>query len=934
MISKRFLVLLSFLCLILNVFSATPSIRGVIKDETYNEPIIGAAVLVDGTTTGTTTDFDGNFELPHLAPGTYNLTVRYISYATLNIKGIVVKQGESTIVNALLKEENIALESVVIVGQMKKNTDVSMIKAQRTGLMVASGVSAQQIAKTQDRDASEVIRRVPGISIIDGKFVMVRGLAQRYNNVWINNGAVPSSEADSRAFSFDIIPSNQLDNMMIIKTPVPELPADFAGGFIKITTKDIPDENTADISVGGSWNDATHFQTFKSSASSSTDFLGFDNGLRQMPGDITSRLTNNDATAVTDATRNGFNNNWNISTYKPIGDLRLSGSISRKFRLQNGNQFGLLAAANYTNSYVTQRNLENNRFALYDVTADESTYSYKYTDNVYSHNVRLGGMFNLTYVISENDKIEFKNIVNQLGTQRYTERSGFQDISSLYIQSKTEYFYTSRTTYNGQFTGTHTRNEHKVDWNVGYAYTNKNQPDRIIINQQEDRENPTHYGEMAIDQNEIQREFSKLNEHIISASGNYNYDMTFNRFKPSLKVGIYGEYRTRSYKQRSFYYRFNSNNLPSDFIYEDVASEIMQPDNFDASKLYVYEETDNRNSYHADNINTAAYVGLNLPFGNFNAYAGVRTEYNLKRITSYTRKNEYTTQLTEYPDFDVFPSLNMTYKITAEHQLRAGYGASVNRPEFREVSSFTYYDFDLFSHVKGNPDLKTTYIQNADVRYEWYPSSSELFSLGVFYKHFTNPIEWSYLDAGGSYTYTFENAQAANSYGIELEIRKNLDFIGLKNFGVNFNGTFIKSLVQFEAGSLETDRPMQGQSPYLINAGLFYQSDKIGLSAAILYNRIGKRIVGVGRVSQTGGINNDLPDTYEMPRNTLDINLGQKFGKGWEVKLNIKDIIGEKVVFKQFLTLEDSDGNIIKREQIARQFTPGRSFFLSLSYKF
>ena len=235
---------------------------------------------------------------------------------------------------------------------------------------------------------------------------------------------------------------------------------------------------------------------------------------------------------------------------------------------------------------------------------------------------------------------------------------------------------------------------------------------------------------------------------------------------------------------------------------------------------------------------------------------------------------------------------------------------------------------------KGNPDLKPAYIHNLDLRYEWYPASGESVSVALFYKHFRHPIEWTFRDGGGSYTYTFENADKARNYGVEVDIRKDLEFIGLRNFMLNLNGSWIKSKVSFDSeNSLEHDRPMQGQSPYLVNAGLFYQTEKAGVMAGVLYNRIGKRIVGIGRsdMSVGGSINNDIPDMYEMPHDALDIVLSKKFGKQVEVKLNAKDVIGQDAVFKQFPRFEDANGQIVEREQTTKRFAPGRSFTLSVS---
>ncbi|CAK7071516.1 MAG: hypothetical protein PARBA_02807 [Parabacteroides sp.] len=913
----------------------TGAIGGTVTDKSNKEPLIGATIEIAGTSTGTVTDIDGNFLVEGLKPGTYRVIIKYISYNTIELDNVEIAKGKKTVLNAEMAEASLALEGVVVVAQVKQNTDLAMLKATKASLLVQSGISSQQITRTQDRDASEVIRRIPGISVIDGKFVMVRGLAQRYNNVWINNSAVPSSEADARAFSFDIIPSSQMDNMVVVKSPAPELPADFSGGFIKINTKDVPDRNGFSISVGGSVNDRTHFRDFMYSPGSGTDFLGFDNGMRKLDGSYTSRLDNDDKAAVDHITRNGFNNNWGIKTKTPLADLRLNASLNRKFDLEDGKRLALIAAVNYTNAYKSQLDMQNNRYSLYDVVKDQADYKNKYTDNVYSNDVRLGGMVNLTFMPDDRNKYEFKNIINQLGQSRYTTRKGILFNSGEYIQDQQEYFYSSRTTYNGQFTGTHNRDNSKLDWSVGYAYANKNQPDRRIINREENGfAGDSHEGEMRIDQNEIKRFFYRLDEHIGSAALNYQRDFNIGNLRPTLKAGAYVEYRSREYNNRAFFYRWNRANIPSGFEYLDVVNEILTPQYFGADKLFAYEDTDNRDSYKGNNILAAGYLGVNIPIDKLTVYAGVRYEYNRMQLTSYTAIKDWKTKQEEYPTNRLFPSLNTSYKFNEQHQLRLAYGMSVNRPEFREMSGSVYYDFDLFSSVMGNPNLKPAYIQNADLRYEYYPTPNEILSVALFYKRFDNPIEWTYIDNGGSYTYTYVNAKSADNYGIEVEIKKNLDFIGLKDFSWNFNGAYINSKVHFNSGSMDKNRPMQGQSPYLINTGIFYQNERYGINASLLYNRIGKRIMEVGNADLTegGSVNNDFPDTYELARNTIDLNFSKKFAKRWEVKVSARNLLGEKVTFIQYPKFYDSNHVLQEREQITKQYKPGRNFFLTLSY--
>ena len=924
--------LFSVIILLLTSLSMSAGIiKGTIKDKHSKDPLIGATVQITNSTFGAIADIDGKFEFPNLKNGIYSLEIKYISYKTIKLSDIKIDNKNNVDLVIDMEPEDLTLGDVTVVAQVKKNTDLALLTSTKNSLLVQSGVSAQQISKTQDKDASEVIRRVPGISIIDDKFVMVRGLSQRYNNVWINNSAVPSSEADSRAFSFDIIPSSQLDNMVIVKSPAPEYPADFTGGFIIINTKDMPSENALSVSLGGTINDQTHFRDFLYNKGSQTDFLGFDNGLRSLQGGINKGMKTFDGRAV-DLMNNGLNNDWTVKKMKPVADLSLNIAYNHKWNAESGRQYGLLATLNYGNSYKTFTDMENSLFGSYDQQHDQSNYLRRSKDNQYNHNVRAGAMLNLTFIpVKNNHRFEFKNIFNQLGKERYTSRKGISAQSDL--EESAEYYYSSRTTYNGQFTGKHTFDKDKFDWNAGYAYANRNLPDRRRY-LRNDAAIPNKPG--LGNGNDISREFTKLDEHILSVNVNYLHDFTFGNFTPSLKAGAYSEYRTRTYNTRLFYYNWNqgSNNLPIDFQYLDIPGELMTSENYGIDKLHLLEEANRTNNYNGNNLLAAGYAGVTLPVGKLNIYAGVRFESNNMELVSNLRDDEISLKSTHYKNNDLFPSVNATYKFNEKHQLRFAYGKSVNRPEFREVSTSVYYDFDLASPVQGNPLLKPAYIQNLDLRYEFYPSAGEVVSVALFYKNFDNPIEWTYTVSGGTdLTYSYANAKSANNFGIELDIRKNLDFIGMRDFSWTFNGALIKSNVNFAKGRLEEDRPMQGQSPYLINTGLFYTNPKINLNVGVLYNRIGKRIIGVGRsVGTTGGDDtNNIPNSYEMPRNAIDISLSKKFGKHWELKASVRDLLAERVYFKQFVKVT-KDGSASQCEQVTKSYKPGRSFGLTISY--
>lgn len=912
------------------ISSMAGTIKGKITDKQSKEPLTGTTVQIVGTSLGAVADVDGNYTLSVKA-GTYALEVRYVGYK--NIRQGSVKVGNSDmILNFEMETDAQALGEVSIVAQKKRNTENALISEQRKSLVVQSGVSAQQISKTQDKDASEVIKRVPGVSIIDEKFVMVRGLSQRYNNVWINGSAVPSSEPDSRAFSFDIIPSSQLDNMVIVKSPAPEYPADFTGGFIMVNTKDMPSENSFNISLGTSINDQTHFKDFLYNKGSGTDFLGFDDGLRTLDGGMKRTMnTYPDYPSRVNLLTNGLNNDWTIKKKTPVGDLKFNMNYAHRWETESGRQFGLLASLNYSNSYKTYLDMDNSLFGSYDAVNGHSVYLRKSTDNQYNNDVRVGVLLNLMYQPKNSrNHYEFKNIFNQIGKNRYTSRYGFDAQNN---NEKTyEYYYSSRSTYNGQFTGKHTLDNGKLDWSAGYSYANRLLPDRrrYILN---DIDEP---GTITLTSaNDISREFTRLDEHVGSANVNYQRDFQFGNFTPTLKAGAYGEYRTRTYNTRQFAYGWG-NDMPSGFRKFDLPTQLMVNSNYGENKLFMYEQVRKTNDYSGNNWLGAGYISANLPINaRIDVYAGIRYEHSKMELVRNTRDDVESHQSMYYTYNDLFPSVNATYKLTEKQQLRLAYGKSVNRPEFREVSTSVYYDFDLASSVEGNPSLKPAYIHNIDFRYEWYPSNGESVSVALFYKHFESPIEWTYTVAGGTdLVYSNKNAKAANNYGIEVDLRKNLDFIGLPNFSWSFNGALIKSKVEFEKGSKEENRAMQGQSPYLINTGIFYQHPKWNLNIAALYNRIGKRIIGVGRtVGTSGEQTSNIPNSYEMPHDAIDISASKKFGK-FEVKAAVRDLLAQRINFKQFGNATSSTGENIKYEEVTKSYKPGRNFNLSVAYSF
>ena len=703
----------------------------------------------------------------------------------------------------------------------------------------------------------------------------------------------------------------------------------------------MPDENSLSLSVGTGINTVTHFKDFSLLQSSSTEWLGFDRCARPLSKDFPSHLGSmTDPSQITYYTKTGFNNDWNVKTFRPLPDLKLNLTWNRKI----GDKVGTVLTFGYSNANKTIPDMQNTRYGIYSATADVPTIEKNYIDNQFTNELKINAMNNWSFILDSKNRFEFRNLFSQIGKNRFTERYGTSTVSGEYYENQTEMLYSSRLSYVGQLAGLHTLDEdmtQTLNWTVDYSYANKMEPDRRIIK---------NIGGIPADKvitpdlpsynDMINRYDQKLYDHIASVGADYKKSFSDRSWNPEIKSGIYGEYRIREYTPREFIYRYDrlSGDERVDYINLPY-TEMMNEKWLGYDKVYIEETTRKSNAYDGKNSIAAAYVEGVFPFGAFQVNLGVRAEWwnmSIKYDRAISASQILMTEY-KYDKVSVLPSFNATYSFNDKNLIRLAYGRSVNRPEFREVSPAVYYDFELFAEVQGNPDLKMATIDNVDLRYELYPSAGETVSVGLFYKNFRNPIEWNFIDMGGSYRYSYENARSAYTTGVEVDIRKSLDFINIPDLTLVLNAAWVKSRVKFSDEGLvkEKDRPLQGQSPYIVNAGLYYtSSEKIGLSASLLYNIIGKRIVGVGKsTSVDGNSDYDVPDAYEMPRNVLDLTINKTFGKIVSLKLGIKDILAQSVIMKQFPTTT-IDGVKQEREQITRKYTPGRSISLSLSLKF
>jgi TonB-dependent receptor len=954
------ITLLSFLHLAL--FSQNGSIKGSVTDAATGETLLGANVLIQGTYTGTITDFDGNFELKDVEPGTYNIVVSYISYDK-QILQTQVTIGTTSVLNFQLRPASLTVDEVTIIARKRSNTESAMIVNIKSIDVIANGITADQIQKSQDSDAAEVIRRVPGITITDGRFIVVRGLSERYNSVLINGAYAPSFEANKRSFSFDAIPSGMIDNIMIYKSPAPELPADFSGASINIITKEVADKNEFKLSYGmGFVQNTTFIKDFAKYDGGKLDFLGFDDGTREFPSELPSAKRMNELYTWPNlpvyyqrmdslqVISRAFNKNWNTHAIKPIPDQSFSASLQRRF-VMGKVSLGNITALSYkfTNSYNSIDRLE---YFDYDQANQIINYSYDFHDETYVQNANIGLIHNWLLIFGDNQRIGFRNLLNNSSENKTVQRSGF-DVYNSEDQLSTNLRFIQRFIYSGQLEGQHhvNNNQTRFNWLLGYSYTSNSDPDNrryaytrpinsadsIPYSFQFDGKPSVYYG-------------GRLSQDLKEHGFNYKVDLVQDFYyglsdQPiQLKAGAFITSKDRNFSTRKVGVvaprgtdkaYVTGLTGPVEGVMDD-SNFYYDPTNPNITGFAYADGTDIINTYSAFEKLYAGYAGLKIPLGNVvDIYGGVRIEDFHRTISGFYEVvrdpdgNALNDSLDIVKDtLSFFPSVNLKIKINEKNNIRISYGRTINRPEFREITSSYYEDFELNAIVHGNPALTSAVIDNYDLRYEWYPNAGEMVSLAAFYKKFTNPIEMFQIPAGTTFDYRPYNTEKAISKGLELDIRTQLLFMEgvpvvgfLKNLVVIFNASLIQSEIQTnKAFARDSVRLMQGQSPYIVNLGLLYNNNEKGLMVSINYNRIGKRIAFVGTP-----IN---PNTWELPRNSLDLTIDKSIGKKLSIKLGVKDILNSPVHFVEYMIGDD------QVELTKVNYIPNRKISLGITYMF
>lgn len=913
----------------------TGSIEGIIVDADSKETVIGAYVTIDGTSEGSTTDIDGLYVI-RIEPGTYTINISSLGYETMKIENVVVTEGKKIVLNAALKTESLVLSEIMITDVRKTNTDAAVVLELKQAKQVISAISSQQIQKSQDNNAAQVMQRIPGVTIVENRFVMVRGLAERYNNVMINNVVAPSTEVDKRTFSFDLISSGALDRMLIFKSGSAELPSDFSGAVIKIFTVEDVDQNYFKVNLGLGYRQNTTFSNFFQSKGSSTDFLGYDNGFRGLPSSFpnsgTLQNSNRNAQVRRDAAVS-LPNNFVPLESMASPDYSVGFSFGRVINLGKGRKLTTINNLNYSTSY-SYFNRDFYRYLEWEDRSQPILRRFEYLDDTYEKENKVSILSNWIFKINENNRIKFKNLFNQIGENETIIRRGTDYIQRVGEELQNYLLgYRARTIYTGQLEGDHGLSEKlHLNWVLGGSFLNEDEPDlrRFRTFRRTDGGDIPYTIQLPPSSNlfETGRYYGNLFEYGINNGVNLTYNTKGDDLPGTVfKAGYYADYRQRDFNSRYISYLypgfFNGQigqelvNLPLDRVFA--------PENIKTLDGFVIEEgTRPIDSYDASNLLYSGYTQAEIPFGKFNTTAGIRLEHNTQTLNS---RNDFEIITVDKPILSVLPFINMGYNLTDKSQIRFGYGRTINRPEFRELAPFLFYDYNLEAGRVGNPNLQNAIIDNLDLRYEFYPRNGEVISIAAFYKYFNDPIENKTIITTEQPQFTFINANFARNFGTELEFRKSMKGVTnskfVDNFSFNINASLIFSEVDLGDIPLAQarNRALQGQSPYILNAAIYYATpNKTNIN--LIYNIFGDRIYSVGDVL--------FPTIYERQRNSLDINFSKTFNDKITYKLGVTDLLNARYRFYQ-----DSDRNekIDSNDDVIFSFRRGTLITFNISYK-
>ncbi|MCC6410244.1 MAG: TonB-dependent receptor [Saprospiraceae bacterium] len=969
----------TFIVFLLSFFSLQAQaqktvVAGKIVDKVSGESLIGAAVKAVGPVSkGAVTDYDGNFVF-EVEPGTYTVTISYTSYREQVIEGFECKAGATNTLDVALETADQTITEVVITATTVRNTDASLIALQRKSLSIQDGISSQQIGRTGVTNAADAMKQVTGAVVEGGKYIVMRGLGDRYSVSQLNGITMPSTDPYRNSSSLDLIPSQMIENIVTLKTFTPDQPGNFSGGLVNVTTKSFPDKFNIYFGLNSSFNtQASGINNFLGHGSDAgdLDWLGYDDGGRALPDILKDENNRNQLTqnAYLDA-RNPKADNNDLRQLMNQSSRELSnvftptqkntpvnhgftfslGDNKRVF----GNTLGYSFGVNYSREFLHYDNGVVNTY----VTSDPQTlFGYqKLRESKSVETPHLGGLFNLSYKLGNNHGLTFNLIYNNdaeiIGrTQEGSFAGQVSTPGATFLTNSMEFIRRQYTSY--QLSGRHVMPEFggvEIDWSGSINNSSQQEPDTryfAYLNYIDDDGNNTY----AINDAEFRPPF-----HFFRELNDKGYEGKVDITVPFLRQGnasstnaikFGGMYSNlqRGFSEYQFSHQRHGG-VPSDIYFNQYQGDFegffsydnfgvvdttyfeQYPDSvrrYDIGYYYV-NQVNNRNFYDGDQTIAAAYLmGIYNVLPRLKLIAGVRMESTDMLVVS----KDTSIQASKIDITDPLYSGSLIYTLTEKSNLRFAATQTLARPNMRELAPFAQFDTKNGFFNVGNPDLTRTLIQNYDLRYEVYPNFGELIAVSVFYKRFEDPILRRFDPSATIPTLGYTNIDEAMIYGAEFEVRKNLAFIGgkfMQNMFLSTNVAFIHSEYKIPQDELNsslgvdstydlTTRPFQSQSPFIVNAALSYINPERGWESSVSFNISGSRLYNISLAA--------TPDVYEAPVPLLNFNISKTFFDHYRVGFSAQNILNPVYQRTQ---------NFKGTEYIAESATYGTKFGLSLAY--
>ncbi|MHB0948845.1 MAG: TonB-dependent receptor [Gemmatimonadaceae bacterium] len=895
----------------------TGRITGRVIDPKSGLGIADVAIQVVGIqvggSLGTRSGVDGRYSLSNVRAGTVTMHARRLGFQPKTITGILVPAGQAVEQDIALSASTVTLAAVTVSAEKERGSVNQALDQQRNAAGVVNSITAEQISRSPDGDAAQAVQRVSGVSVQDGKYVFVRGLGERYTTTSLNGARMPSPEPERKVVPLDLFPTGLLQSITTSKTFTPDQPGDFSGASVDIRTREFPATRTFAFSATGGMNAQARGANLPFAPGVGGEAFAMAGRSRWLPSYVAQL---GDLTTATQAQQNEivnqFRNVWRPGTRGSRPNGSFSASLGGNDPLL-GQRIGYLLSGTYSYSQEVRPNVERaTALAVGDGTFVPVN---RFQGRMGSASALWGGLANFSTMLGSSSRLSLNNTYTRTAdNEAVLERGTYETLALPVAIDRMD--YVERAVWSSQLQGETTRGAHALTWALSASGVTRDEPDRSEF-ATELRTDPSTGAEQRLWLNTLPegavRTFATLGEDAREARADYRLAIGGGEWL-SLKLGglarrVDRDADVRSYGLMSRALGDSARALPPERLFGGQFTAA------DSDRIQV-RSLSQGGSYTASDRLAAGYGMLDYaPSIQWRIVGGARVERSRVAVNAISTLRETSTATREFTD--VLPSLSVTFRPTNAQNVRASVTRTLARPEYREMADVRTRDALGGVDVRGNPDLVRTLIDNADLRWEWYPTTGEVLSVGLFAKRFSNPIERVFRASSANSLLTYVNAESADNLGVELEARKGLGFLAapLDRFTVFSNATLMRSRIHLgarETANTTANRAMMGQAPYVFNAGLTWATRARGASATLLFNRVGERITDAGE--------SPLPDVIQRPRNVLDFSLRAPMKGDFKLRFDARNLLDAAHVVTQ--------GGVIRQ-----QYSTGRTVQLGVAFQ-